>query len=63
MDSSSTGTLSFHNINYIIGGTGPNLCCTACIKPKPGKQILYDVSGMFTTGMNAIMGKGGSFSS
>lgn len=58
MDSSSTGTLSFHNINYTVGGTSTQCVkCCPCIKPKPGKQILYDVSGIFTTGMNAIMGK------
>ena len=61
MDASSRGTLSFHNINYVIGGTGTgraSKCCTLpCIKPKPAKNILSDVSGFFTTGLNAIMGK------
>jgi hypothetical protein len=61
MDPSSRGTLSFHNIDYIVGGRGTNpksKCCSLpCIKPKPGRQILFDVSGVFTTGMNAIMGK------
>lgn len=59
MDPSSRGTLSFHNINYVIGGTGTgNKCCKLpCIKPKPAKHILSDVSGVFSTGLNAIMGK------
>ena len=61
MDPSSMGTLSFHNINYTVGETDPqsllNKCHLPCVKPKPGRQILHDVSGMFTTGMNAIMGK------
>jgi hypothetical protein len=67
MDLSSAGALSFHNINYLVGGTGATptskICHLPCIKPKPARQILYDVSGVFTTGMNAIMGKKKSFSS
>lgn len=67
MDASSRGTLSFHNINYVIGGTGTgpgSKCCTLpCIKPKPAKNILSDVSGVFTTGLNAIMGKSKRFHS
>ncbi len=61
MDLSSAGALSFHNINYVVGGTETNpitkKCRLPCFKPKPARQILYDVSGIFTTGMNAIMGK------
>lgn len=57
---SSSDTLSFHNINYIVGGSRTNArlqkCYPPCIKPKPGRQILHDVSGLFTPGMNAIMG-------
>ena len=55
MDSSMSDTLSFHNINYTVGGTHTLPCC----KPKHGRQILNDVSGMFTVGMNAIMGPSG----
>ena len=55
MDCSTAGTLSFHNINYTVGGTRSNPCC----KRKEGKQILHDVSGVFTVGMNAIMGPSG----
>jgi hypothetical protein len=61
IDLSSSGTVSFHNINYIVGGSLTNgqkkKCSLPCIKPKSGKQILYNVSGIFTPGMNAIMGK------
>ena len=61
MGLSSPGTLSFYNINYTVGGTRINSKCKNfyphCMKPKEGKQILYDVSGVFTSGMNAIMGK------
>jgi hypothetical protein len=61
MDASSTGALSFHNISYVLGETRMNAqckkCYPPCIKPKPDKQILNDVSGIFKTGMNAIMGK------
>ena len=55
------GTLSFHNINYIVGGTSRNPArrklYPSCMRPQLGKQILRDVSGFFTVGMNAIMGK------
>jgi len=48
-----------------VGGTGTNpkikSCSLPCIKPEPGRQILYDISGIFTTGMNAIMGKNKAF--
>ena len=61
MDLTSTGTLSFHNISYVIGGGHRNglekTCYPSFIKPKPGKQIIDDVSGIFRSGMNAIMGK------
>jgi hypothetical protein len=61
MDPSSAGALSFYNIDYFVGGTGTNSktksCSLPCIKREPVRQILYDVSGIFTTGMNAIMGK------
>jgi hypothetical protein len=61
MDLTSKGTLSFHNINYIVGGRHANSRMkkwySSFIKPKPGKQVINDVSGTFTSGMNAIMGK------
>jgi hypothetical protein len=61
MDLSSKGTLSFHNINYTIDGLQKNNLCKnlrpSFIKSKPGKQIINDVSGIFKSGMNAIMGK------
>jgi hypothetical protein len=54
-------TLAFHNIDYIVGAKLQNFPCKKwlppCIKPKQSKQVLYDVSGMFKSGMNAIMGK------
>ncbi len=45
IDLSSKGILSFHHISYIIGGR------------KPEKQIIQNISGVFRSGMNAIMGK------
>jgi hypothetical protein len=56
MDLTSKGTLSFHNISYNIGGRHRNWY-PSFIKPKAGKQIIDDVSGIFTSGMNAIMGE------
>jgi ABC-type lipoprotein export system ATPase subunit len=57
----SESKLSFHHIDYIVGAKQLNLpckkCLPACMKPKESKQILYDVSGMFKSGLNAIMGK------
>lgn len=65
MDLFSKGTLSFHNISYMIGGRQKTGRCKhwypSFTKPKPEKQIIDDVSGIFTTGMNAIMGKNSLF--
>ncbi len=53
-------TISFHSINYVLES---QQCCNflplACLKRKP-KQILYDISGIFKPGMNAILGPTGS---
>jgi hypothetical protein len=57
-------TISFYNINYIIGNeTIKNKQCLhwqtelfPFWKSIPTKQILSDVSGIFTPGMNAILG-------
>ncbi len=61
MDHASKGKLSFHNVSYVVGGQKQNVRCKNChppfIKPKPGKQIINDVSGIFSSGMNAIMGE------
>ena len=56
-------TLTFHNINYIVGST-PKLS-KKCLKhsklplckTREPKQVLFNVSGKFKNGMNAIMGK------
>jgi len=56
MDLTSKGTLSFHNISYNIGGRHRNWY-PSFIKSKAGKQIIDDVSGIFKSGMNAIMGE------
>jgi hypothetical protein len=56
-------TLSFHNINYVIGATVKSskqpLKCPSLpfCKPREPNQILFDVSGQFTNGLNAILGK------
>ncbi|CAF3342003.1 unnamed protein product [Rotaria sp. Silwood1] len=60
-------TISFYNINYIIGNkTVKNKSSTRWRtkifpfwNPIPSKQILTDVSGVFTPGMNAILGPTG----
>jgi hypothetical protein len=61
MDLLSAGTLSFHHINYVLGETkAQSPCkpwCSSGMKSKPPQQILHDVSGIFKSGMNAIMGK------
>ncbi|CAF3638905.1 unnamed protein product [Rotaria socialis] len=59
----ASGTLSFHEINYVIGGK--NECkrrrwsCPTILKSEKQKQILFDISGKFSDGMNAIMGPTG----
>ena len=61
MDSISKGTLSFYNISYTVGGRQENgrwkNWQPSFMKSKPKKRIIDDVSGIFTSGMNAIMGK------
>jgi hypothetical protein len=55
-------TISFENINYILGQT-ENIkfyqkwkkIFSYC-KQTPNKQILFDLSGVFPPGMNAILG-------
>ena len=56
-------TLSFHHINYIIGGqiesTKRRVKCPTlpCFKSAQYKQILFNASGKFSNGMNAILGE------
>ena len=50
MSLTSKGILSFHNIHYRLHRS--RLCC----KSKSTKHIINNVSGLFTPGMNAIMG-------
>ncbi|CAF3193044.1 unnamed protein product [Rotaria socialis] len=63
---SSTGTISFHNINYTVGTKARShkrrsKCLTLpFFKVTEQKQILFDVSGRFMNGMNAILGPSGS---
>jgi ATP-binding cassette subfamily G (WHITE) protein 2 len=53
-------TISFNSINYTIHSTKCyNSFLASCIKKKQ-KQILYDLSGIFQPGMNAILGPTGS---
>ncbi|CAF3299285.1 unnamed protein product [Rotaria socialis] len=62
-----SATISFDNINYTIGDKAIkgalNTRWTAGIfpfwKPIPKKQILTNVSGIFTPGMNALLGPTG----
>jgi len=55
-------TISFENINYTIGQTTDikyyqkwKKLFSYC-KPIQNKQILFDLSGIFKPGMNAILG-------
>ena len=56
-------TLSFHGINYIIGAEAESnkrfLKCPTLpfCKPAELKQILFNLSGQFSNGLNAILGK------
>jgi hypothetical protein len=65
MDLTSKGTLSFHNISYVVGGRQENSrwknWYPSFMKPEPEKKIIDDVSGIFISGMNAIMGKNSLF--
>jgi hypothetical protein len=54
-------TISFEKVNYTIGQTNndkyykwKNIFSTC--KETSNKQILFDLSGIFTPGMNAILG-------
>jgi len=53
-------TISFHAINYVLES---QQCCNLLPLPflkKKQKQILYNVTGIFKPGMNAILGPTGS---
>lgn len=58
---SSASEISFFDINYTKNEMSANLRCSDICsnyrKAKPKQYILHDVSGVFRTGMNAIMGK------
>ena len=53
-------TISFHSITYTLES---QKCCSCipipCLK-KTQQQILYDLTGIFKAGMNAILGPTGS---
>jgi hypothetical protein len=59
----AAATLSFHHINYIIGDQIESnkrrvKCPTLpCLKSAKYKQILFNTSGKFLNGMNAILGE------
>ena len=48
--------ITFQSLNYHLNSS---VCSLPCRKKSP-KQILYDLSGIFRPGMNAIMGSTGS---
>ena len=62
---SPSETLSFHNINYIVDtpreSDQTSFSCgyLSYCSSKESKQILFNVSGRFTTGLNAILGPTG----
>jgi ATP-binding cassette subfamily G (WHITE) protein 2 len=49
-------TISFHEINYHVGQKTKRKIFPCC-KSKTNKQILFNVTGGFSPGMNAILGK------
>jgi len=59
-DGRNGSTISFNSINYTLE---PKKCfhliSLPCMKKKP-KQILFDLTGVFQGGMNAILGPTGS---
>ncbi|CAF2130654.1 unnamed protein product [Rotaria magnacalcarata] len=61
----AAATLSFHDINYFIGSKiKPSkhrlkLPSLPCLKSQEYKQILFNISGRFSNGMNAILGPTG----
>lgn len=58
-----SNTLSFHNINYIVNTSVESdemlfsRQFMGYCRRKEQKQILFNVSGRFTRGLNAILGK------
>ncbi|CAF1634227.1 unnamed protein product [Adineta ricciae] len=50
--------ISFHDINYHVGRT-QNQRLFSCGKSQPSQQILCNISGGFSSGMNAILGPSG----
>lgn len=52
-----TVTLAFCNINYTIGDQSIEKRGLPFRQPIARKSILSDVSGVFTFGMNAILGR------
>jgi hypothetical protein len=49
-------SISFYEINYHVGKK-PRRRIFRCCKPKPRKQLLHNITGGFSPGMNAILGK------
>ena len=56
MESLHGSVITFQSVNYHLK---PSVYALPCRKKSP-KQILYDLSGIFRPGMNAIMGPTGS---
>jgi hypothetical protein len=54
-------TISFHNISYTLHAKSSIRSPLSLCKVTPKKQILFDVSGTFKAGMNAILGTYSSF--
>jgi hypothetical protein len=52
--------LSFRDLKYTLHGTRTDdrqrKCYPSCLKPPAPKRILHNVSGIFSSGMNAILG-------
>jgi ATP-binding cassette subfamily G (WHITE) protein 2 len=48
--------ISFNSINYTLQ---PTICCDLIPLKKKSRQILFDLTGVFKSGMNAILGPTG----
>ena len=55
-EQTSDTTISFHNISYTLHAKSSARPQLPFRKATPKKQILFDISGTFKAGMNAILG-------
>ena len=59
IDENKNTTISFERINYTLKANNSILSRLSPCKLTPARQILFDISGVFRSGMNAILGPTG----